>query len=481
VLPFGLRARGSVNYFSSIVTSRSFNTNITDAARNSRSFGGNVIGAWGKYSMNATVQHTEYFSDVNTSYLAGDMPRVAFTRNERPIGDSPVYFAAGAEYVNTLRATKTASVNDAGNAVVATDDTGLSRLDFSPQIRYPFKKWQWFTVNSTVSWRDTYYTRSYAPTGDPAVPPSKVVDTGLNRTLYTIQSQIVGPVFNKVWDTPQSGYAEKFKHSIEPVMTINRTSSVDNIDQIVKLDGIDQFVGGTQLTYGLNNRFYAKRKPAPGLQAQSREIFDVELGQSYYTNPVASQYDVQYQTLQGQQAHFSPIVLSVRAMPTDALNATLRAEFDQHYYKLRTISANATYSWTTRLQVTGGWTKRGFIEEIPAFNDCRNAPVTVPPTCTPASLDHAIYASTTMHTRDNRVGTIYSFNLDILHHTLVQQRISAFYNAQCCGLAMEYQTTNYGVGGFSAIPSDHRFFLSFTLAGLGNFSPFNGALSGVPR
>jgi len=31
------------------------------------------------------------------------------------------------------------------------------------------------------------------------------------------------------------------------------------------------------------------------------------------------------------------------------------------------------------------------------------------------------------------------------------------------------------------IPADHRFFLSFTLAGLGNFSPFNGAMSGVPR
>jgi hypothetical protein len=31
------------------------------------------------------------------------------------------------------------------------------------------------------------------------------------------------------------------------------------------------------------------------------------------------------------------------------------------------------------------------------------------------------------------------------------------------------------------VPADHRFFLSFTLAGLGNFSPFNGALSGVPR
>jgi len=69
----------------------------------------------------------------------------------------------------------------------------------------------------------------------------------------------------------------------------------------------------------------------------------------------------------------------------------------------------------------------------------------------------------------------------VLHQTIVQQRISAFYNAQCCGLAMEYQTYNYGVNSSSPIPADHRFFMSFTLAGLGNFSPFNGALSGVPR
>ena len=155
-------------------------------------------------------------------------------------------------------------------------------------------------------------------------------------------------------------------------------------------------------------------------------------------------------------------------MPSDALNATLRAEFDARYHKLRTISANTSYSWTTRLQVTGGWTKRGFIAELEGFNN-------------PDLLDHAIFGSTTMHTRDNRVGTIYSFNLDVLHHAVVQQRISAFYNAQCCGLALEYQTYNYGANSVSPIPADHRFFLSFTLAGLGNFSPFNGALSGVPR
>jgi len=41
-----MRARANVNYFSSIETSQQFNTNIYDASRNMRSFGGNLVGAW---------------------------------------------------------------------------------------------------------------------------------------------------------------------------------------------------------------------------------------------------------------------------------------------------------------------------------------------------------------------------------------------------------------------------------------------------
>ena len=89
--------------------------------------------------------------------------------------------------------------------------------------------------------------------------------------------------------------------------------------------------------------------------------------------------------------------------------------------------------------------------------------------------------TTTVHTKDNRVGGIYSFNYDIKNSTVLQQRISAFYNAQCCGISFEYQTYNFAGISSSVVPADHRFFISFTLAGLGNFSPFNGALSGVPR
>ena len=78
------------------------------------------------------------------------------------------------------------------------------------------------------------------------------------------------------------------------------------------------------------------------------------------------------------------------------------------------------------------------------------------------------------------VGGVYTFNYDVLRSTMLNQRVTGFYNAQCCGIAIEYMTYNFA-GTSVPVPADHRFFISFTLAGLGNFSPLNGALSGVPR
>jgi LPS-assembly protein len=462
LLPGNLHARASVNYFSSLATSQTFNTNIYDMSRNSRDFGANVVGAFGTYALNATVDHHEYFYDQNSSTLSGNWPRLAVSRNERPLLDTPLYFSVGTEYVHSLRASMSPDLNV---------DSSLSRFDFNPQVRYPFKKWQWFTVNTTASWRDTYYTRSQTPTVNPG-DTATITDEGLNRRVLTFQANILGPVFSRIWDTPSSGYAEKFKHSIEPFLNVNWSSSVDNFTRIVQFDGTDSIVGGSTYTYGVNNRFYAKRKAAPGALAQSREIVSVELSQSYYTNQLASLYDRQYITnsipgsTDSAPTNFSPIALNVRALPTNDINATLHAEFDSRYHALRSISAGGGYTWTNRLQTTVSWNKRGFIRQLASFND-------------PNFLDQYINTSTNVHTQNNRFGGIYSFNYDILHSSLLQQRVSGFYNAQCCGLAFEYQTVNFGIG--APIPSDHRFFLSFTLAGLGNFSPFSGALGGVPR
>jgi hypothetical protein len=288
-----------------------------------------------------------------------------------------------------------------------------------------------------------------------------------------------------VWDTPDNGYAEKFKHTIEPFLNVQYTSGSNDIARVIQFDGIDSAVAGTQLTYGITNRFYAKRVLRPGAPAQSSEVIDVSLTQSYYNNPDASIYDHQYQTTGlSAPSNYSPIALAVRALPSTAFNASVSAEIDSHYLKLRTISIQGQYNWSNLLQTNLQWSKKAYINGLSGFDDCR----TQDPACLAlgaASLDHYINPSVNIHTGDNSIGTVYNFNYDVYHSQMVSQQISFFYNSQCCGIAVQYQAYNYATGGAVlsgiAIPSDRRFYLSFSLAGLGNFSPFNGALSGTPR
>src|SRR6185503_9217466 len=109
-----------------------------------------------------------------------------------------------------------------------------------------------------------------------------------------------------------------------PSLNITRTSTIDDFRQIIQIDGTDTIVGGTtQFAYGVNNRFYAKRPGEAGRPSQSREIFDVALSQTYYTTSLASQYDPRYtsSTANAAPSNFSPILLSIRGMPSNDVNA----------------------------------------------------------------------------------------------------------------------------------------------------------------
>ncbi len=73
-----------------------------------------------------------------------------------------------------------------------------------------------------------------------------------------MRADITGPTFTRIFDT-KNGFAERIKHVIEPSVDIQRTTLIDNYDQIVKLDSYDYTFGGTtRITYGLINRLLAQ-------------------------------------------------------------------------------------------------------------------------------------------------------------------------------------------------------------------------------
>ena len=448
-------ARGHVDYFSDVTVQQTFHTQVLEASRRDRRVGGNVTGAWGSYTLSGTVDWNETFFGDTESTVHGGTPRVSFSQAEQPLSRLPVYFSFGSRYTDLLRQRRSGDQKS---------DTGLTRFDLSPVVRVPFTRWPFFTINSFVGWTGTYWTERLDEQS------GVQVEDGIRRRYFDLQSRITGPVFVRIWDTPDSGYAERFKHVIEPWVTLQRVTAIDNFDQIVQLEGDDSIVGNTtRIAYGLTNRFYAKRREG-GSASVAREILNVAITQSYYTDARAAQFDRQFRTSFNGTApsNFSPLALMVRAIPTNQISGTLRAEYDTQFSALRTISADMTMAVAGWLQATGGWSQRRFIESLPGFND-------------PSSLDHYLNGSANVRSLGNVVGGLYSFNYDLLRGGFLQQRILGYYNAQCCGVAVEYQTFDFGgLATRARVLQDRRFNISFTLAGIGTFSNFFGALGGGP-
>ena len=452
-----LSARGQIDYFSDITVQQTYQANIFEASSRERTLSGNVAGSWGVYQVSGTYDLNETFFGDTESTLWGGGPRISFGQSQREIPHTPFYFAVDSEYVRLLRR----STFESGTEEIKID-SGLDRLDVNPVLKIPFTRWPFLTIDSSVEWRGTYWTESINTDTDEQVP------FGISRSFFDVNSRITGPSFVKVWDTPDSGYAERMKHVIEPWVTLRRVTAVEDFDRIVQLEGIDSIVGSvTQIRYGINNRLYAKQSEGEGATV-AREILRVALMQSYYSRAEAAQFDRRFRTSFNRTppSNLSPVSLIVRTEVTSELSGSMRAEYDTQFGALRTISAEGTVGVGGWMQTTAGWSQRRFIEGLRGFDD-------------PNRLDHYVNSFTSVRTPSNHVGGAYSFHYDIQRGRYLQQRFLAYYNAQCCGVSVEFQTFNFeGLGLRARVPQDRRFNLSFTLAGLGTFANVFGAFGG---
>ena len=447
-LPFGLRARGDANFYSSITTQQRYQQDLLRMTNRTRRFGGNVSGNWGSYVFGATAERNDVFYGENFQ-TAGSLPRLNISRSERPIGGTPLYFGVSGEYVTLLRSTTRDGVKD------PADDHGLTRLEVQPVLRIPFRPWPFLSANSSVAWRGTYWSES--------IVDKKQVGDPLRRQYFDLQTRITGPVLNRIWNTPGGGYAEKFKHVIEPSLTIQRVTAFDTFDRTVLLESSDFELGNvTRFTYAVTNRLYAKK-------AVSREILALNVSQTYYTDTRSALVDWQYQTgfTSQKPTHFSPVALSLRSSPTDTIQSEFRTEWDTTYHTLRRLAASGTFRHHDWLSASTEWSLQRFIEGLTGFEEFR--------------ADHYINASANLRGARNRIGGTYSFNYNLRHKQFVHQRYIGYYNAQCCGFGVEYQTVNFqNAASFIGVPQDRRFNLSFTLAGIGTFSNLFGAFGGQP-
>jgi hypothetical protein len=271
-------------------------------------------------------------------------------------------------------------------------------------------------------------------------------------------------VFTRIFDNPGGGYAERFKHVIEPSVTVQRITAFDEFDRIVKLEGTDFEAGNlTRFIYGLTNRVYAKK-------AVAREILSVAVAQTYVTDANAARFERDYQNgfTTRPPTKFLPIAFHARATPVERIQADFRTEYDVSVDAFTSFAASGTFSHRDWLTTAARWTHQRRYEPDPAAGGFRES-----------FASNFLSADVSVRARRNTLGGTYAFNYDLRNDRYLQQRWVAYYNAQCCGIGVEYQTFNFrnsfvGVG----VPQDRRFNLSFTLAGIGTFSNLFGAFGG---
>ena len=90
-LPFGIRARARVDYFSSLTTQQLYNTNIYEASRRQRTYGGNVTGNWGGVSVTGNFQRSELFTNDTDSIVNGYAPSITANLSSKRLGRLPLY------------------------------------------------------------------------------------------------------------------------------------------------------------------------------------------------------------------------------------------------------------------------------------------------------------------------------------------------------------------------------------------------------
>jgi LPS-assembly protein len=456
-LPFGLSARARVDYFTNVTVQQTYNHDFYQASQSNRTIDGGVSGSWRNLSVNGMFQRTETFFNEDDSIESGRAPGFTAALSGVRLWRLPLFATVNAE------AGRHVYVEHRGTASL---DSGLNKVDVTPSIRAALSTLPFLQVNATATYRTTYFSESL--TAADVNGRRAQIEDPITRNYGDMRVEVVGPVFSRVFN-PQNAIADRMKHIFEPNFSVQRRTEIANQDLIPTTAGAyDIIVGGTtQMNYGLTNRLLVRKDVAGQPSAGApRELLNVAVRQTYYTQAEASTFDNSYGYGYNNRAPnaFSPISLTARATPTSPLAIDYRVEYDPvpadaDDPRILGMSLNGTLR-SAIADITGGWTRQAYA-----------SPDRVVP---PSNL-----VQTSANLRIRNYGGNVMFNYDIARSTLLNQRYVAFYNAQCCGVSFEYQSVNYppDLNRFF-LPKDRRFNMSFTLAGVGSFSNFFGAFGG---
>ena len=347
------QAQAQADYSSDLDVDQLYNTDITRASRRTRSYGGSISGTAAGLRLMGRYDRQEYFADNGTSSLRSNTPRINVSRPDRLVGRLPFYASVNTEFVNLEQ-------RRYDTDHIVRSDEGLGRLDIVPTIRYPFSKLPYLSFTTTATFRNTFWSRSLRADANDPLSPLALTSQSLTRQFLEVAAEMNGPTLVRIWDAPNSSYAQRFRHSIEPfVQTLYRTA-IDDYNSIPKLESSDYIVGrALSVTYGMNTRFYAK-KTTDGPRSIPREVVRATIRQTYNTDANSILSDAEARSRNAlTNSHFTAVALTVRTSPWEDVNGTFRTDFDGRYSRFKQFSADGSWE-KERISLLSGWSQVRF-------------------------------------------------------------------------------------------------------------------------
>jgi hypothetical protein len=152
-LPFGLSARGRVDYVTDVTVRQTYDRNFYNASNSTRSYDGGISGSWRNLSLNGRYQRIETFANTTDSTVTGQMPGFTSALSGVRLGPLPVFATVNAEAGQNIWIQRYGGDEN---------DLSLLKADFTPSIRAPLSTLPWLQVNATASYRTTYFSESLA-------------------------------------------------------------------------------------------------------------------------------------------------------------------------------------------------------------------------------------------------------------------------------------------------------------------------------
>jgi len=485
-LPNGFRAVSDINYLSSFLYRQAFSESFSQAVNSEVKSVAFVAKAINGYSLGIMASRYQNFQSTTRGdqILMLHMPSLEVSSVERRIHNSRLMWSFDSTAEGVSR-------REPG----FTTGRLVGRFDLNPRVSLPLV-WKGWGLRTEIGLRDTYYTKQLA---SGLGPVGTAINEGLNRRALEGSIELRPPALERIFTHEVMG--RKIKHVIEPLISYNYVTGVDNFNNTILFDGRDILADTSELEYGFTQRLYAKRhigkhdprcdlmpknpetnqQPGafiPGTAAvpircedegsSTREILSWDVRQKYFFNsdfggaliPGTRNVFTTTDDLTGiafltDQRNWSPIVSKLRVQTSANTDIQWQLDYDTKKGWINASTAMIDYRFGEFF--VGG--SQAFLHTPGPAVDSTGTPIP-----TPEVFNQ--YRALVGYGHPNKRGLSAGGSIGFDQHVgfLQYGAVQSTYNWDCCGVSIEYRRFALG-----SARNENQFRFAFTLLNIGTF------------